>query len=257
MALRAGYVGVKRRLYEALTKESAENKQSIEDIFKINGKTGAKNIFKLGATSGSNNNVSWVVNSDGTITITIGEEGASADTYIALNPGGVSMVAGSYIFNGCPAGGSQSAYSMFFRSTSTTSPEFGYDTGSGRSMVLDSTKTIVGYILIKNGTKSSTSLLFKPMIRYAGDANYEYEIYAMTNQQLTASADDQKTAINAIISAATGAADFAAFKTAMAAITPVTRSAAPAERSLDVEEDEPVVVKKTTRKKTTKTEEEE
>lgn len=74
--------------------------------------------------------------------------------------------------------------------------------------------------------------------------------YALTNRELTESAADQKTAINAIITAATSAADFAAFKAAMEAITPVTRSAAP-EATREVIEEEPVTVKKTTRKKST------
>ena len=259
MALKAGYVGVKRWLYEKLTKESAANKQSIIDIWANKNKTGAKNLFKLTTTSSSNHNVTWTVDSDGTVTVTTGEDTASADTYIALNPSGVSMAAGSYIFNGCPAGGSSTKYSLFFRSSTTTSAEFGYDTGAGRDMVLDSTKNIVGYILIKNGTKISDNLVFKPMIRYADDPNADFVPYAMTNQQLTAEAatlesvdDAHKTVINGIISAATGAADFAAFKIAMAALTPLTRSAAPAEETRGtVEVDEPVTTTKST-KKTTK-----
>ena len=77
----------------------------------------------------------------------------------------------------------------------------------------------------------------------------------MTNKELTVSAADQKTAINAIITAATSAADFAAFKAAMGAITPVTKSlsmAAAPEENIKDEIEEPVVEKKTTtRKKST------
>lgn len=76
-----------------------------------------------------------------------------------------------------------------------------------------------------------------------------YIDYAMTNQELTGSAIDQKTAINAIITAATGAADFAAFKTAMGAITPVTRSIAAPDTRSEVEEPETKTTRST--KKTT------
>ena len=99
------------------------------------------------------------------------------------------------------------------------------------------------------------------LLRLASDPDTSWSAPAMTNQQLTGeveilngSALEQKTAINAIIAAATGAADFAAFKTAMGAITPVTRSAAPAatrEVTEEVIEEEPVTTKKTTRKKST------
>ena len=100
------------------------------------------------------------------------------------------------------------------------------------------------------------------MVILASDNDFTYELYAMTNQELTtsvteltASAADQKTAINAIIAAATGAADFAAFKAAMGTITPVTRSfqiegtTEPDSRS--IETDEQPVKKTTTRKKST------
>lgn len=97
------------------------------------------------------------------------------------------------------------------------------------------------------------------MIYLATDTDSTYAPYAMTNKELTdavatlnGSASDQKTAINAIITAATGAADFAAFKTAMGAITPVTRSI---QVTLETREEiiEPVeeVKKTTTRKKST------
>lgn len=63
---------------------------------------------------------------------------------------------------------------------------------------------------------------------------------------------DHKTTINAIITAATEAADFAAFKTAMGAITPVTRSlsreASPEDVPEEVIEEEKPVTRKTTKK---------
>lgn len=92
---------------------------------------------------------------------------------------------------------------------------------------------------------------FAPMIWLASDPDDTYVPYAMTNRKLTLSAADQKNAINAIITAATSAADFAAFKTAMGAITPVTRSLSMAAAPEEITE-EPVVEKKTTtRKKST------
>lgn len=96
------------------------------------------------------------------------------------------------------------------------------------------------------------------MVRLATDPDPIYAPYAMTNKELTDSAADQKTAINAIITAATGAADFAAFKTAMGAITPVTRSLSFAKEDITEEVKEDVEPEKTvTKKRTTKKTEEE
>ena len=111
-------------------------------------------------------------------------------------------------------------------------------------------------ILVPNGTVFSAAKTFKPQISFSADD--PYVMFAMTNRSLTLSAVDQRDMINSIISAATGAADFAAFKTAMGAITPATRSLALSEKTLDapeLTEDEPIVKKTTTRKATKKTEE--
>jgi hypothetical protein len=107
----------------------------------------------------------------------------------------------------------------------------------------------VGIIIdITSGDEFSNKVI-DPMISFDGG---EFVPYAMTNKELTASAADQKTAINAIITAATGAADFAAFKTAMGAITPVTRSLSKEASTEDVPEEvieeEKPVTKKTTKK---------
>ena len=104
---------------------------------------------------------------------------------------------------------------------------------------------------------SENPKIFKPMIYLASNIVNDYVPFAMTNQQLTDSATDQKTAINAIITAATGAADFAAFKTAMGAITPVTRSLSLTKEDMTDEVKEDVEPEKTvTKKRTTKKTEE-
>lgn len=103
----------------------------------------------------------------------------------------------------------------------------------------------------ETGDVTYTNIVFK----LASDTDTTYAPYAMTNRELTNSAADQKTAINAIITAATGAADFDAFKTAIGAITPVTRSLSLTKESIteEVKEAEPektVTKKRTTKKKT-------
>lgn len=117
------------------------------------------------------------------------------------------------------------------------------------------------YVILCTNIGSIDESTIHPLLALSKDT--PYAPYAMTNRELTdevatliGSAADQKTAINAIITAATGAEDFAAFKTAIGAITPVTRSlsmtAAPEEIAKEVSIEEPIVEKKTTtRKKST------
>lgn len=88
------------------------------------------------------------------------------------------------------------------------------------------------------------------MISLVGDS-LEYVKPAMTNQDLTARSEETKTTVNGILTAASGASDFAEFKTALAALTPVTRSlnrtASPEDVPEEVIEEKPVT-KKTTKK---------
>ena len=115
----------------------------------------------------------------------------------------------------------------------------------------DPTKKLSVYFFINNNqADTATFTVYDVMLTLATDTDINYVPYSMTNQELTASAADQKTAINAIITAATGAADFAAFKAAMEAITPVTRSLSRTASPEDVPEE--VIEEKTVTKKTTK-----
>jgi len=110
---------------------------------------------------------------------------------------------------------------------------------------LDSTETPV--IQAKNFSFTLESGAYIPF------AASNYKLTDAVNT-LNTSASDQKTAINAIISAATGAADFAAFKAAMEAITPVTRSIQENRSTPEVEKVEPeeVIEEPATKKRATK-----
>ena len=119
--------------------------------------------------------------------------------------------------------------------------------------------TLTMAVRIPNNWSPGTSgTTFKPMIAFVPDA--VYAPYSMSNIDLTNALindesviADHKTTINAIISAATGAADFAAFKTAMEALTPLTRSVPASDtRSIPEEDPEEVIEEPTTKKRSTK-----
>ena len=257
MALKAGYVGVKRWLYEKLQATTAKNVQDIADIWTNNNTTGSKNMACNSASSTTDSGIHYTVASDGAVSV---YGLATADTHLDINTGHVVPCNGKkLICSGCPSGGSTSSYSLQVRLSNPNGSWYGArnDTGSGYTLTKTEAEANVNILLrinIANGTNipEASPKVFKPMIYDPINPNSDYVPYAKTNQQLTAdiatdaaTLDAHKTTINGIISAATGAADFAAFKTAMAALSPLTRSVAPENREVIEEEPEPVT--KTTR----------
>lgn len=246
MALRAGYYGVKRRIYEKALSD-------IDGLKSVDELTGAVNMFVLVKGSDTINGVTYTVNDDKTVTV---NNTATANSLFIANDNLVLPAGVKYRIS---------------KGIKDTNPQVNVNAVNGTTFVknlvnlttqdyLEFTPDYDGYdhlqviIYVPNGTAISNKKI-SIMITLPNYIPDDYVPGAMTNQQLTASANDQKTAINAIISAATGAADFAAFKTAMAAISPVTRSVTPETRG-EVEDD-PEPVTKTTRstKKTATTKE--
>lgn len=263
MALRAGYKGFKKLISPLILNRpgtieidgDALNAELNKVFFRRSEQAllGAKNLLINSATTEEKTGVTYTVNEDKTVSLS-GTASANQTKYV----GAFTAKAGKYYhLTGCPAGGGEGT-SDFWLGLYVSGQPVARDTGNGVGFGGLTDQEYQIYIRIPN-SKDTTGMIFKPMITYATDPDTTYVPYAETNSELTAdittlkgSAEDQKTSINAIIAAATGAADFAAFKTAMGAITPVTRSAAPA-ATRKVTEEEPLTVKKSTRKKSTAT----
>ena len=277
MALRAGYYGVKRAFRDLLEQiipagADKDNKLSteadIKNVFKISGVVSAKNFLENKATTNTSGTMPYTVNSDKSVTI--GPGITSSAITLSLSGGWVNklFVPGTYILS--DKAGYRDIYTCIARKKgSSGTVNYSVETtGGDHNFVInyDQYDYFNAFINIKANTTLTEAITFYPMVSFEADTDLTYHPYAKTNQQLTTEAatinttlESHKTEINAIISAATGAADFAAFKTAMAALTPLTRSVALAEetRSLEIEEpvEEEPVTKKRTIKKSTKTEE--
>lgn len=308
MALRAGYYGVKRRIWEALQKAVSEDTQEIADIRSEQALLGARNLNATDYTKASAlTNIVPTFNSDGSITVngttTSAESlaGGSAANFTAWYGGSVRI-------GEAPANVTIALYDATAGSNAGT---------AGQTVTM-----IAGHAYRLSITfaanKTFTNVKVNPLIVIASDPTTEPSAYAMTNQELTKLATtlkyevlyvDEPTTINTnkdisldpllggktyfvvaalfqhvtndgyySLLASEGAATIAynnslrlnvassnfigkkakvliAYSNETFAVD--NRDAAPEERSLDVEVEEPVVVKKTTRKKTTKTEEEE
>jgi hypothetical protein len=262
MALKAGYVGVKSWLYEKLQVTTSKNVQDIADIIDHEEATGVKNLLDVTAATQEKGGLTFTVNADKSITISAGT--STSSIYLNLDYVNNSDLTSKNItaFVGKKLKGVISPSNVgvglaigYFKGDNTyvdritsdyiyTSGAFEYPSAAVRTK---------NFLYIANNTTFANDTTIYPMITFE-DMSSDFAPFAMTNQQLTGSADDQKTTINAIITAATGAADFAAFKTAMAALTPLTRSAAldTREASPEVVEDPEPVTRKSTKKTTTK-----
>ena len=121
---------------------------------------GGKNALDVsGFETKTHNGVTFTQNNDGTISAS-GTASSSSRPLVAI---GVVQTAGTYILNGCPSGGSSSAYSMDIRRSGSTL-EGSNDYGSGSSAVALEVGDEV-YIRIEKSYAISGTIKFYPMIR--------------------------------------------------------------------------------------------
>ena len=266
MALRAGYYGVKRFLRNKLETIAGTYDETIKSLFPRSEQMilGSKNILNnKNIVSKESNGLTFTVNADKSVTVNGTATSDTSYSFFSFSDN-VEIPEGNYILSdeaGFYYGGNDAAYLTLARKKGDGQTNYDITTvRSSHSKAFDVNYSLYNrfscYLFIIKDTVLD-NLTFKPMLRLASDPDDTYEPYAMTNRDLTASATDQKTAINAIITAATGAADFAAFKTAMGAITPVTRSLSLTKEDMTDEVKEDVEPEKTvTKKRTTKKTEE-
>lgn len=127
-----------------------------------------KNLLEWSNTSQTINQVSFTVNSNGTITVngtaTSGDASfyATASTYYPLK-------AGTYKISGCPSGGSNTTYFMNETTKGAT------DTGTGVTLTLTEDSNIRIRITIRSGFNAD-NLIFQPMIEI-GSIVTSFEAY--------------------------------------------------------------------------------
>lgn len=145
---------------------------------------GAKNLLQFnGYGTGAENGVTYVINSDGTITVNGTPQGTSP-SYIELKlNGNAANIArfcdGHHILSGCPAGGSDTAYRMYAARGGYSR----FDYGDG-VLLTETTQTDVRLVVYIANGYTANSLIFKPMIRRAEITDSTYAPYAPTNREL-------------------------------------------------------------------------
>ena len=139
---------------------------------------GVKNLLENTSSSFDANGVHFVVNSDGTVTVSTESGGATINTPLNIATG--ITINKPVRLSGCPSGGSLNSYWL---DTGVTTYA---DIGSGVSVNSLSNATI--RLVVKGGTVITTPIVFKPMITDANAPNSDYNHYvpyAMTNKELT------------------------------------------------------------------------
>lgn len=175
MLTEAKYAGIPYRPY---------NQQSIQhQINDITGKTGVRNLWRNNASSKTENGVTWIVNADGTITVSGTPTG---NTYLHTK---TPLKPGKYIVNGL-AGTSNINYDVIalYKNNVAVSGFTQYAINNTGDTILD----LSGYDFdeLEIGphriqTNVAVSGTIKPMIRLASDPSDEYVPFAMTNRELT------------------------------------------------------------------------
>ena len=161
-------------VYDANDSEWKNDASVRDDISKLYSEISDKNLnpYPYTNTTKTQNNVTFVDNGDGTVTVSTNGT-ASAQTDFSVQTWNVNLFlkSGTYILNGCPAGGSTSTYFL----TMGAGIE---DIGSGATFTNSLNPGSYGMtIRIKEGTAIPTPITFKPMIRDASIADDTWQPY--------------------------------------------------------------------------------
>lgn len=133
----------------------------------------SRNILSSTGVTTTSNNVTFTVNSDGSVTVSTS---GTASAWTSFILGTATLVSGvTYELTGCPSGGSQSTFYQDIQGYAL------YDTGSGRTLSGYS-GTYTARIVVQSG--ASCNGTFYPMIR-PSTAPAGYVPYAKTNVELS------------------------------------------------------------------------
>ena len=167
----------------------------VDDIYKIMGENGAKNLFPTNKTyyngrSYTNNGITFVQNDDGSITVSgVATADAQYTLFTRATDWGINIDVGkSYILSGCPSGGSNDTYRLVFGDTQSSAyHRLAIDIGSGAEFTITTASEAyyASSIDVRSGVDLTTPIIFYPMLRLASDTDSTYQPYAMTNQQIT------------------------------------------------------------------------
>ena len=181
MALKAGYVGVKRWLYEKLQATTKKNVQDIADIWATDAVMSAKNVLdNTASTTGV-----FTVNADKTVTVAATSVGANQ--WLLVNH--FTLAKGSYKLYKCglndPLAHDTNARIIIYTGSDYGTTLVKADANAVANFTLENDTEIWVRLQIVSG--ATVNGVLKPMITLASDNSDIYAPYAMTNHELTTS----------------------------------------------------------------------
>lgn len=142
-------------------------KQTLRDAEVIEG----KNLLNVTATTQTINGVTFTVNADGSVKV---NGTATANTFLTFP---FVLPIGEFILTGCPASGGYGNYlAKITDRQGSAITGIADDTGSGSTFTNSSALDVQYSIRIANGYTAS-NVVFKPMLRYATEADPTFEPY--------------------------------------------------------------------------------
>lgn len=186
--------------YEAADNVTKQLNDAEQNIYEVMGEMGAKNLIPYPYSKGTTttNGVTYTVNADGSISADSDGVGATDTSIYRLygftaDTKYITLPAGSYILNGCPAEGGSSSYRIFINRQGDVDA-YAIDDGEGATFTLD-TATNIGIAIRVAKDYVADEVIIKPMIRLATDTDDTYQPYAKTNKELTDDVSSLNTAI--------------------------------------------------------------
>ena len=151
------------------------------DIYEVMGKNGAKNLFKNEAVSTSQHNITFTVNTDGSVRANTSSETTTVQWSFRLSK--FAMKAGTYILSDSNTGDFSNTCFLQLVNEAETTAIAQCTTSHEVEFTLASDQTVILRLFYKKAV--TFDYTYKPMIRYATDTDSTWAPYAMTNQQMT------------------------------------------------------------------------
>lgn len=138
--------------------------------------SGAKNVLQNIATTKTENNVTFTVNTDGSVKVQTTAAGASAGTNLSLTGVYISNKYGGYVISGISASTPNSIYLYVAYSNNGTSESRHDEVKTGNTLIIDGSYPYIQIILrVQSGTIATTALTVYPMICTLADWNVSHK----------------------------------------------------------------------------------
>lgn len=180
MALKAGYIGVKRRLYEKLQAIILKNVQDIADIWTYNNRSGVTNKLKITADTTTVTDVTFTIDPDGLVSISSsGAIAANRDLNLTTT---LSLKEGDKVKIGFADSDTDKVRMTIYNNS--TPAQVANSFGKPVQYTAQSTGSYTVYIRAING-KTFDNYIIKPMVYDAMIPDPDFASFAMTNVELT------------------------------------------------------------------------